>query len=274
MMRILLVAAIALTINRSVAQDYTVLTYNIRYDNPNDSPDRWDLRKEALADEVMAHKPQLIGVQEALVQQVTFLDQRWPGYQRFGVGRDDGKAKGEFSPVYFDSTVFALVEGRTVWLSPTTGTPSKGWDAACERIATLVILRDKSKGDSLWVVNTHWDHVGVEAREQSARIVREILAPALARGKHVILMGDLNATPDDEPIASLRASFMDSCPSERGAEGTFNGFKLHLTTFKRIDYVWLSPQNWKVLSYEVPHPMVRGRQMSDHFPVVVRLGTK
>jgi|GEM_PF-377548 len=274
MMRFLLLAAIALTISRSAAQDYTVLTYNIRYDNANDGLDRWDLRKEALAIDVMAHKPQLIGLQEALSHQVEFLDQRWGGYTRFGVGRDDGKAKGEFSPVYVDSTVFALVEGRTVWLSPACDMPSKGWDAACERIATLVILRDKSNGDSLWVVNTHWDHVGVEARRQSARMVQEILSPALTRGRRVILMGDLNATANDEPIALLDKWLDDSCPADRANEGTFNGFKLDQTTFKRIDYVWLSPLDWVVLAYDVPHPLTNGRHLSDHFPVVVQLRAK
>ena len=274
MIRSLLCAALIQVMNSTVAQDCTVLSYNIRYDNPNDGPDRWELRKEALAMEVLSHTPSIIGLQEALVHQLAFLDQRFAGYARFGVGRDDGKTRGEFCPIYFDSTRFHLLSGRTIWLSPTPDAPSKGWDAVCERIATLVILHDTATGDSLWVVNTHWDHEGAEARRHSARIVCDLLEPALSRGKYVILMGDLNATPVDEAIAVLGSSVLDSCPHQRSGNGTFNGFALDPDAFKRIDYVWLSPGNWEVSGYAVPHPLVNGRQVSDHFPVVVSLARK
>lgn len=256
------------------AQTYSILTWNIRYDNAGDSLDRWDRRKVSLAAEVLSRKPQLIGLQEALSHQVDFLDEHFKGYGRYGVGRDDGQSKGEFSPVYFDTAVVSLVEGRTIWLSPKPDVPSKGWDAACERIATQVILFDKKNGDTLWVVNTHWDHVGERARKQSGEMIRELLASPIARDKHVLLMGDFNATADEEPIATLRLWLEDSCPTDRAGDGTFNAFRTDLTSFKRIDYIWHSPKNWEVLNHNVPHPMVSGRQMSDHFPVVVRLRWK
>jgi endonuclease/exonuclease/phosphatase family metal-dependent hydrolase len=256
------------------AQEITVLTWNIRYDNPNDSLDRWSRRKEALAEEVRAHHPAIIGLQEALVHQVHYLDEQWPGYGRIGVGREDGMEKGEFSPVYYDTTLFTLLDGSTCWLSPTPTKPGKGWDAACERIATRVILRDKRTGDSLWIANTHWDHVGQEARAYSAAIMRDLLGGAVSRGRHVILMGDLNATPDDGPIRQLHEWLHDGCPKSLSDQGTFNGFDVARTAFRRIDHVLLSPGNWRVVSYHVPRPMVNGRHMSDHFPVVVRLSAK
>lgn len=256
------------------AQTYSILTWNIRYDNAGDSLDRWDRRKTSLAAEIQSHKPQLIGLQEALAHQVEFLDGHLMGYERFGVGRDDGMRKGEFSPVYFDTKTFTLIEGRTIWLSPNPDVPSKGWDAAHERIATHVILLDKRTGDTLWVVNTHWDHAGEQARKESGEMIHELLASPIARGKRVLFMGDLNATADEEPIASLRQWLTDSCPSDRVVDGTFNGFRTDLSSFKRIDYVWHSPKNWEVLTYEVPHPMVNERQVSDHFPVVVRFRWK
>ena len=254
-----------------MAQDLTILTYNIRYDNAGDSLDRWDRRKEALAKEVLTHKPQLFGLQEALAHQLSYLDGQWPGYSRYGVGRDDGVAKGEFSPVFFDPSAFTLLSGRTLWLSETPDRPSKGWDAACERIATAVSLRNKTTGDSLLVVNTHWDHIGTEARAHSAELLLKEIDPALRRGDHVILMGDLNATPNDSATKLLAEHLTDACPKERNDQGTFNGFELESKAPKRIDYVWLSPVNWSVLEYEVPHPKVMGRQVSDHYPVVVRV---
>ena len=253
------------------SQTCTVLTYNIRYANGHDRKDRWDVRKEALAATVLEHGPGIIGLQETLREQLAFLKERWPGYAVFGVGRDDGREGGEFAPVFYDTTAFTLLSGRTVWLSPTPEVPSMGWDATCNRIVTLVILRERSTGDSLWVANTHWDAVGREARKQSARIVSELLKAPLARGRRTLFMGDLNARSGEASIAQLLETMTDACPKGRTGRGTFNGFKRLRLFSKRIDYIWLSPEGWTVEAYDVPRPKVRCRQVSDHFPVVVRL---
>ncbi len=248
----------------------TVLTYNVRYDNPADSADRWDVRKAALARVVMAEHPSVIGLQECLAHQLRYLDQQWPGYKRFGVGRDDGAAAGEFSPVYYDSARFSLGEARTIWLSPTPDTVSKGWDAACVRIATLVMLHDRKRGDSLCVVNTHWDHVGTEARLHSAGLILDLVAPAFTAGMPLVVMGDLNATSDEASVRDLAQYLVTTCPDERDREGTFNGFGRSVDT-PRIDHVFISPIRWSVAEYAVLHPRHAGREVSDHFPVVVRL---
>ncbi|MFN4257234.1 MAG: endonuclease/exonuclease/phosphatase family protein [Saprospiraceae bacterium] len=252
------------------AQSFTALTYNIRYDNPNDGPDHWDVRKAALADEILRHRPAIVGLQEATIRQLQYLDTRLLGYQRFGVGREDGAEKGEFSPIYFDTSMFRLLNGRTIWLSRTPKKPSKGWDAACERIATLLELQSKHSGDTILMVNTHWDHVGKKARMRSAKLIVCAIKDALRAGRRVIFMGDLNATPDDAPIQFLQKHLTSTCPPDQSERGTFNGFDPTLTVFRRIDYVWFSPADWKIESYEVPHPMLNGRHVSDHFPVVVR----
>lgn len=252
----------------------TVLTYNIRYDNPKDGPDLWELRKEALAQTVSSYKPAIMGFQEVLLPQLQFLESQFKGYQRVGVGRDDGKEKGEFSPVFFDTERFDLVQNGTFWLSNTPETPSRGWDAALPRIASLAVLRDKKTRDSLWVINTHFDHVGTVARLHSAELITKLLSKALKNGKKVIFMGDLNAQPSEAPIRFLQEKLEDACPEKLAKRGTFNGFALKEDPnkpFKRIDYIWLSPDNWKVKSYDVPQPKWNGRQVSDHFPVVVTL---
>jgi endonuclease/exonuclease/phosphatase family metal-dependent hydrolase len=262
--------ALGLAMASLQGQTYTALTWNIRYDRPQDSLDRWDLRKEALAKEVLQIRPQVVALQEVLWNQAEYLDEQWPGYRRFGVGRDDGLKSGEYSPVYYDTTVFTLLNGRTVWLSETPDRPGFGWDASCNRVASMVTLHDRTTGDSLWVVSTHWDHEGRRARVESARLIHAQLAPILARGRRVILMGDMNAKPHAAPVRYLRKHFTDA---NRGAprRGTFNHFKLRKHCFKRIDYIWLSPGTFVVTSFDVPQPRVNGRQMSDHFPVVVTL---
>lgn len=253
------------------AQDYPVLTYNIRYANGHDDKDRWDLRKEALANTVLEQRPALIGLQEVLREQLAFLKGKWPSYESFGVGRDDGFEGGEFAPVLFDTTRFRLIEGRTVWLSPTPDSPGKGWDATCNRIVSLVVLSDRSTGDSLWVANTHWDAEGRTARSESARMICELLSGPIARGKRTIFMGDLNAKSCERPVKYLREYMTDACPKGQRGRGTFNGFRRLRLLSKRIDYVWLAPERWNVERYDVLHPKVAGRQVSDHFPVIVSL---
>lgn len=256
---------------RTTAQEFTVLTYNIRYENGHDRKDRWELRKEAVANTVLEHRPSIIGLQEVLREQLAYLKDRWPGYGHFGVARDDGRESGEFAPIFFDTTGFELLEGRTIWLSPTPDEPSLGWDATCKRIVTLVVLRDRYSGDSLWVTNTHWDAEGKEARRHSARMITELLSGPDARGQRWIFMGDLNARSSEEPIQYLQQNMVDACPKNRRSRGTFNGFKRLRLFSKRIDYIWLAQGRWSVEGYEVPRPKVNCRQVSDHFPVLARL---
>ncbi len=255
----------------ALAQPYTFLTYNVRYDNPGDGPDRWEVRKDALVGEVLGQHPSVAGFQEVLKSQVDFLDQHMRGYQRYGKGREDGAEKGEFSPVYYDTATFRLITGSTRWLSATPDKPGKGWDAACERIATVVVLLDKKTGDSLMVINTHWDHIGVEARQNSAGIIKSLLSEWTKSGHNAVFMGDLNAEPGTPPITQLGKFLRDACPSAQSGYGTFNGFELNKKRYPRIDYIWLAAPGWKVTHYKVLHPKVNGRQVSDHFPVLVKV---
>jgi endonuclease/exonuclease/phosphatase family metal-dependent hydrolase len=253
------------------AQDLKVLTWNIRYDNPEDSLDRWDLRKGTLARFVLDTRPAIVGLQEGLAHQLKYLDAEWPGYRRVGVGREDGVERGEFCPIYYDTARFTLLTGRTYWLAPNPDRPGKGWDAVCERIATFIELRDARSGDTIAVMNTHWDHVSAMARLNSAALVRRVLNPLTHAGTPVILMGDLNAEPGTTEIGLIQQWLTDACPQDRLLEPTFNGFALDGTKAKHIDYVWVSNGDFKVRRYEVPHPSMNGRHASDHFPVLVEL---
>lgn len=251
--------------------EYTVITYNIRYDNSGDGQDRWDLRRADLADAVLAQKPSIIAMQEGLVHQLEYLDKRWPRYRRFGAGREDGESRGEFAPIYYNTTLFELLNGRTIWLSETPEKPSRGWDAAHERIATLVLLRDRITGDSIQIVNTHWDHVGEQARRFSAFMMKGILSASVARGQASLVVGDLNSTPESEAIGIMAQWFEDACPDTSSEQPTFNAFGPDDPATNRIDYIWRSPGRWTVLEYRVFRPKSRGRQASDHYPVLARL---
>ncbi len=269
----LMMLAAAFNAGRLHGQAITAITYNLRFDNPSDGPDAWPERRSWLAAQIRFYNPDLLGVQEALLSQLLYLDQECPAYARVGVGRDDGADKGEFSALLYRRDRFELLGSGTFWLSPTPEGPSKGWDAALPRVCTWAHLRDRLNGKELWVYNTHFDHIGREARLESARLILSRIREQ-AGSAPAILMGDLNATPDDAPIALLRAGLHDtrqrSVEPAFGPEATFNGFKFHEIPANRIDYIFVNDP-WRVLQQATLTDSRNGHYPSDHFPVLARI---
>jgi endonuclease/exonuclease/phosphatase family metal-dependent hydrolase len=253
-----------------------VLSFNIRYNNPNDGDNSWPNRSERVKNFLWSESPDIIGFQEVLHNEVLELDRALFNYNfserqytRIGVGREDGKTKGEYSPIYFRSNRFQLISSKTVWLSQTPDKPSKGWDAACERIATFALLFDEELKDTLLVVNAHWDHVGVVARKESAKLIlNEMNNYSSIQNK--ILMGDFNCTPEDPALKKLRAEFSDAGIGAFSKVGTFNNFERAANPkAPRIDYVFYKLKNLGFHSYKVGNTDVTEPLLSDHFPIVV-----
>ncbi|HRI60760.1 MAG TPA: endonuclease/exonuclease/phosphatase family protein [Saprospiraceae bacterium] len=253
----------------------TALTYNIRYDNPGDGEDAWPKRRDFLAGQLRFHAPDIFGIQEGLHRQVEYLSEQLPAYTRVGVGRDDGKEGGEYSALFFLKKRFGLLASGTFWLSETPDTVSKGWDAALPRICTFAHLHDSLSGKKLWVFNTHFDHIGKEARRRSAELILWKIKEKNTAGEPVILMGDLNAEPQEEPIAVLIRTLRDArSVSEEppfGPEGTFNAFKFHDPVQRRIDYIFLNDTGLKVKQHAVLSDSRDCHYPSDHLPVLARL---
>ena len=149
-----------------------VMTFNVRYDNPDDSLNNWNYRKDRVANAIRFYDADIVGTQEVLHNQMEDLRQRLPGYESIGVGREDGKEAGEYSALWYRADRFTAKESGWFWLSETPEVAgSKGWDGACERIATWAKLQDKLTGKELFVMNTHLDHVGVAARREGVKLV-------------------------------------------------------------------------------------------------------
>src|SRR5688500_2630733 len=183
----------------ATASPLRVMTFNIRYDNPSDGVNAWPNRKDWVASLVRFHGADVVGVQEALAHMLTDLDARLPGFARVGVGRADGRAEGEFSAILYRAERLELLDSGTFWLSPTPEVPgSKGWDTAIERIATWARFRDRRTGCSHLHLNTHFDHIGEQARQESARLIRRRIA-TIADDLPIIVTGDLNADPQSAP---------------------------------------------------------------------------
>lgn len=254
------------------AQDVHLMTYNVRFENPGDAPHIWESRLPLILDQINNFGADIIGMQEVLKSQVLDLEEALPGFQRLGVGRDDGNEAGEYSPLFFRKDRFESGAYGTIWLSETPATVSKGWDAALPRVATWAVLRDKKTEKSYMVLNTHFDHVGKQARLESIKLIYSFVTQGRFLDHLTIVMGDLNNGPDDEPYQWLQGQqrFQDSYEAatyRSGPEGTFNAFNYeHISP--RIDYIFVDPLV-KVKSYQVLQELKNGVMPSDHWPVMV-----
>lgn len=180
------------------ADELKIISFNIRYNSWNnvDGDNGWPYRKTAVLKMINEEKPAAIGLQEALIDQLQYLDSCLPTYKRVGVGRDDGKEAGEFMAIYYDTTRLEFLSGHTWWLSETPETPSKGWDAACYRTVTKVYFRDRESGKTFVYLNTHLDHVGRVACAEGAKFIAARVESD-CYNIPVILGGDMNSTIDD-----------------------------------------------------------------------------
>ena len=173
--------------------DIKVISYNIRYNNPNDGKDIWENRRSSIVNYVIDEDPDFIGFQEVTFSQLNYLNLNLPDYNYVGVGRDDGKNKGEFSPIYFKKSNFKLIDSSTFWLSTNPEIISVGWDASMERICTYGLFKHKKSNKEIWVFNTHFDHIGAIARLESSRLIVKKIKELTKEDDYVILTGDFNA---------------------------------------------------------------------------------
>lgn len=258
---------------RTADSGLVVVTYNIRYFTEKDGNNAWPKRKERLAKELMSHQPAIIGMQEVLHGQLTDLQQLLPArFAYVGVGRNDGETQGEYAPIWYDTTLFGLVNKGHFWLNEEPGMAVPGWDAHLPRICTWAILTDRKHNKKLLVMNTHFDHAGSMARTYSADLVVQV-AGQLRQGIPLLFMGDLNCTPSEYPHQIFAgAGWLDarnSALSLSGPVGTFPDFD-GLRPEKRIDYVYYQGLE-APLGYAVDGPPNRKPPFaSDHLPVIVR----
>ena len=255
-----------------------VLTFNLRYNNPDDGANAWPHRKELVAKVFTDHQADIAGCQEALAGMLDDLGGLLPGYAFIGVGREDGKKQGEFSPILYRKDRLTLEKQGVFWLSETPEiVGSKGGDAALSRIATWGVFRENASGKEFLFINTHFDHKGDVARRESAKLLIE-RAAALSEGKlPVILTGDFNTTPETPAIQTLtsdaRLKLTDSARISRtphtGGKMTFNGFGSEKSD-KVIDFIFVGP-GVRVENHGYFPQIEGGLYVSDHWPVLSKV---
>lgn len=254
--------------------ELNVMTFNTRYDNPGDSLNAWPYRKDKAASQVLFHKVHLLGVQEALHHQLEDLKARLKSYNYVGVGRTDGKTKGEYSAILYDTLRLQLLQTETFWLAEKTSAPGKSWDAAFERIVTWAKFRDKKTKKTFYHFNTHFDHIGEVARRESAKLLLQKVKQ-IAGNNYCIVTGDFNSMPDGEPIQIITDRSKEdyltdtkevSAEPHYGPSGTFNAFKSKEQDDKPIDYIFIK-KRIHVLQHATLSQSWGGLFSSDHFPV-------
>ena len=271
--KVIATCSLILISNISWGQTFKVMTYNIKYDNVRDTVNNWHDRKDYMAQLIDYYGPAFLGIQEGLSHQVIFLDDALTDYSFVGVGRDDGKTKGEYSALFYDKTMFKVIESSTFWLSETPDEVSVGWDASMERVCSYGLFENLETKERIWVFNSHFDHIGPVARKESAVLITHKINAVNTQNLPVILMGDFNAAPEDEPIKVFAQDLTDalkiSATPLYGPIGTFNGFTENVM-LKRIDYIFT--QKLAVLNYtHLDDRLPNNKHISDHLPVLVTI---
>lgn len=251
-----------------------VMSFNIRYGTARDGEDHWDKRKEFLVDVIKTFGPDVLGTQEVVDFQADYLAKQLEGYNMLGVGRDDGKRKGEFTAVYYKADRFEVVDSGHFWLSEKSDVPgSVSWDSSLTRMATWLKFKDKKAGGREFMfLNTHWDHRGRQARIESGKLMRK-WADDKAEGRPLVITGDFNTGEGSPPYESLMGSgdgrlidtFRHVQPEKKAEEGTFHGFKGNRDS-ERIDWI-LCSKHFTPTAAEILHTNRNGRYPSDHYPI-------
>lgn len=256
------------------AQNLKVMTYNIRLSLESDKENSWDNRKAEAIQLMDYYHPDFFGVQEAVPQQMVDIKSGLRNYDFVGVGRDDGANKGEYSAIFYDAEKLKVLESGTFWLSETPQKPSKGWDAAYNRICTYALFKMKKDGRKFWAFNVHLDHVGIVARENSVQLILKMIKSFNTKNFPVVLTGDFNLTEDTKPIKILSENLYDayyhSKKTHYGPKGTFQAFDISKPAKERIDYIFLQ----KFLCENIRTINDRRENLlypSDHFPVIAEI---
>ncbi|MBQ6018683.1 MAG: endonuclease/exonuclease/phosphatase family protein [Clostridia bacterium] len=232
----------------------------------------WTDRKDLVTGLIRKYRPDTFGLQEAHYRWMNCICRALPEYGYVGVGRDNGKRLGEFSPVFFLKEKYVPVDSGIFWLSETPEKPSKGWDGACTRICSYAVLREKATGKCFVHFNTHLDHVGPVAQREGAKLIadRSLALSDLP----AIMTGDFNVEPDSDAFRTVTDAGFEEARFACGKTDepkTFHDFERRAEKDRTlIDFIFVR-NGFTVKDYKVITEKPDGRLPSDHYPVIAEL---
>jgi endonuclease/exonuclease/phosphatase family metal-dependent hydrolase len=252
--------------------DLKVMSYNIRMGSAKDGTNSWEFRYPATALMLEDQKPDVFGVQEAFNYQIRFIEDNFEDYDCVGVGRDDGKQKGEFMSIFWNKKTVKMIKWGTFWLSETPEKPSMGWDAACKRTATWALMKDKKTGKQFYFVNTHLDHRGTEARKKGLELIVSRIAEINPKGYPMVLTGDFNVKPDNAALKDLDSKMQSARKIAPRTDNhpTFNNWG-KIKPDMVIDYIYVSGFSACPEYHTVTEKYGTWKYVSDHYPITAKL---
>ncbi len=253
--------------------DLSTISFNLRYDEPDDGNNNWENRKEACIAMLKKEQPKVFGIQEGLHHQVMYLNDNLPNYNFVGVGRDDGDSSGEYAAIFYDINRFELLDNGNFWLSETPDVPSLGWDASNIRICTWVKLKDIKKNIDIYVFNTHFDHKGKTAQEKSSELIVSKIKEIGDEKSPVFISGDFNLLIKSSRIEPLTTNYFSAKHSAKITDnnGSFNGFGLRIPR-PNIDFIFY--ENAQCLAYKTLLGDYGVPYISDHYPILSHFNYK
>jgi endonuclease/exonuclease/phosphatase family metal-dependent hydrolase len=246
------------------------ISFNIRlgsdWSKGQDGEYCWDNRKATVVRMIRQENPDAIGLQEVLPNQLAYLDSALPDYQRYGIGREDGKSRGEHMAIFLKKDRLELVKCGTYWLSQTPDSVSMGWDAGCHRTVTMVVLKDKTTQRQMLYMNTHLDHMGRVARAESTKLLARLANQWATADMPILIGGDMNTTDNDTIFNSFHSIKLENCrilAPVTDTANTYNAFGKGAPC--RIDHFFqrgLTLRSFRTLNSDYGIPYI-----SDHYPV-------
>ena len=272
---LLAILAIVMIVPQSASaqeKELKVMSYNIRVGSANDGTNSWQFRCPSTVEMIRDQKPDVFGVQEALEEQLMLITDNVKDYKQVGVGRDNGKKKGEFMSIFWNTKTVSMIKWGTFWLSETPDKPSKGWDAACYRTATWALMKDKKTGKKFYFVNTHLDHKGKEAQKNGLMLIIDRIASINPEGYPMVLTGDFNIKPNNPAILELDKlmSSTRKIATKTDNNRTFNHWGKAADDMI-IDYIYVSGFSSCPEYQTVTRSYFNRKYISDHYPIFARL---
>lgn len=246
--------------------ELTVMSYNIRLGSADDGTNSWQFRCPASMLMIEDRKPDVIGVQEALLPQLLFLDENCRSYDYVGAGREDGKKEGEYAAIIYNKKTVTVVKWGTFWLSETPEEPSKGWDAACIRSSTWAVMKSKASGKKFLFINTHFDHMGENARRESAALMISKISELNPDGLPVVLVGDFNVEYTHPALSPVTDSMKNArkIAAITDSSATYHGWG---KASEVIDHIFYTGFRSCTRFETVTKPYAERKFISDHYPV-------